>query len=83
MKNKICIVLSFLLLFIMTGCGNNEAKNGVESTLLQTEEQTEQSTDYEQVDEELWTALLDHATVYTKDDIRFTFKAGNEVKVTG
>ena len=49
MKNKICIVLSFLLLFIMTGCGNNEAKNGVESTLSQTEEQTEQSTDYEQV----------------------------------
>ena len=83
MKNKICIVLSFLLLFIMTGCGNNEAQNGVESTLSQTEEQTEQSTDYEQVDEELWTALLDHATVYTKDDIRFTFKAGNEVKVTG
>lgn len=34
-------------------------------------------------DEELWTALLDHATVYTRDDIRFTFKAGNEVKVTG
>ena len=34
-------------------------------------------------DEELWTALLDHASVYTKDDIRFTFKAGNEVKVTG
>ena len=34
-------------------------------------------------DEELWTALLDHATIYTKDDIWFTFKAGNEVKVTG
>lgn len=34
-------------------------------------------------DEELWTALLDHAIVYTKDDIRFTFKAGNEVKATG
>lgn len=33
-------------------------------------------------DEELWTALLDYATVYTKDDIR-SFKAGNEVKVTG
>ena len=34
-------------------------------------------------DEELWTALLDYAIVYTKDDIRLTFKAGNEVKVTG
>ena len=30
-------------------------------------------------DEELWTALLDHATVYTKDDIHFTFKNGFEV----
>ena len=29
--------------------------------------------------EELWTALLDHATVYTKDDIHFTFKNGFEV----
>lgn len=28
-------------------------------------------------------ALLDHATVYVKEDIHFTFKAGNEVKVTG
>lgn len=27
--------------------------------------------------------LLDHATSYTKDDIQFTFKAGNDVKVTG
>lgn len=26
-------------------------------------------------DEELWTALLDHVTVYARDDIRFTFKA--------
>ena len=34
-------------------------------------------------DEELWTALLDHATVYTKDDIRFTFKVEDEVRVTG
>ena len=34
-------------------------------------------------DEELWTALLDHATVYAMDDICFTFKAGNEVKVDG
>ena len=37
----------------------------------------------EEFDEELWTSLLDHATVYTKDDIRFTFKVGDEVKVTG
>ena len=37
----------------------------------------------EEFDEELWTTLLDHATVYTKDDIRFTFKVGDEVKVDG
>lgn len=30
-------------------------------------------------DEELWTALLDHATAFTKDDIRFTFKNRFEV----
>lgn len=38
---------------------------------------------YKGFDEELWTALLDHATAYAKDDIRFTFRAGNEVKVIG
>lgn len=32
-------------------------------------------------DEELWTALLDHATVYAKDDIRFTFKNGFDVNL--
>lgn len=48
MKNRICIVLSFLLLFILTGCGNNGTGNGAESTLPQTDGQTEQSTDYEQ-----------------------------------
>ncbi len=48
MKNRICIVLSFLMLFILTGCGNNGAVNGAESTLLQNGGQTEQSKDYEQ-----------------------------------
>ena len=48
MKNRICIALSFLLLCILTGCGNNGAGNGAESTLPQTDGQTEQSADYEQ-----------------------------------
>lgn len=48
MKNKICIVLSFLLLFIIAGCGNSGAQNEVESILSQTDGQTEQSMDYEQ-----------------------------------
>ena len=29
----------------------------------------------------LWTLLVDHVTVYGKDDIRFTFKDGTEIKV--
>ena len=31
----------------------------------------------------LWTLLVDHVTVYSKDDIRFTFKDGTEIKVGG
>ena len=31
----------------------------------------------------LWTAPLDHATVYAKNDIWFIFKKGCEVKVDG
>ena len=29
----------------------------------------------------LWTLLVDHLTVYRKDDVRFTFKDGTEIKV--
>lgn len=45
MKQKICIMLSFLLLFIMAGCGSEGAGNGAESTLPQTDGQIEQSSD--------------------------------------
>ena len=31
-------------------------------------------------DPELWGTLLDHATVYAEDDIRFTFRNGAEIK---
>lgn len=31
-------------------------------------------------DEEAWYTLVDYATVYSKDDIRFTFKDGTEIK---
>ncbi|MFR2737511.1 MAG: flavodoxin [[Clostridium] innocuum] len=48
MKKKICIMLSLLFLVIMAGCGNMGAGNGTESTLPKTDEQVEQSTDYEQ-----------------------------------
>ncbi len=29
---------------------------------------------------ELWYALVDYITVYSKDDVRFTFKNGVEIK---
>lgn len=48
MKKKICIMLSFLLLFIMAGCGSEGAGNGAESTLPQTDGQIEKSLDVEQ-----------------------------------
>ena len=32
-------------------------------------------------DEGAWYALVDHATVYGRDDVRFTFKNGMETKV--
>ncbi len=32
-------------------------------------------------DEGAWYVLVDHATVYGRDDVRFTFKNGMEIKV--
>ncbi|MCM1046655.1 MAG: hypothetical protein NC417_14215, partial [Candidatus Gastranaerophilales bacterium] len=32
-------------------------------------------------DEGAWYALVDYVTVFSKDDIRFTFKNGTEIKV--
>lgn len=48
MKKKICIMLSFLLLFIMAGCGSENAGNKTKGSLPQTDGQTEQSMNYEQ-----------------------------------
>ncbi len=48
MKKKICIMLSFLLLFITAGCGSEGAGNGEERTLPQTDGQIEKSLDVEQ-----------------------------------
>lgn len=36
---------------------------------------------YKGFDEELGTALLGHAIIYTKEDIRCMFELGNEVKI--
>ncbi len=32
-------------------------------------------------DEDAWYALVDFLTVYSKDDVRFTFKNGLEIQV--
>lgn len=31
-------------------------------------------------DEKLWCSFVDYATVYEKDDVRFTFKDGTEIQ---
>ena len=48
MKKKICIMLSFLLLIIVAGCGSMETENGTESGLPQMNRQTEQTINDEQ-----------------------------------
>ena len=32
-------------------------------------------------DEDLWYSLIEYVTVFNKEDIRFTFKDGTEIKV--
>lgn len=46
MKKSICILLSFVLLFVMAGCGNISAEGGQENGSGQPEVQTEQSIDH-------------------------------------
>lgn len=47
---------------------------------IATLEQADQVITFEA---DLWTLLVDHVTIYGKDDIRFTFKEGTEIKVGG
>ena len=49
---------------------------GMEAFLRSFEQQPEQLTEF---NKECWCALVDFATVYAKDDIRFTFKNGQEI----
>lgn len=53
-------------------------KANVESFLKELEKQDQLITEF---DEEAFNALLDYITVYTREDIRFTFKDGSTVKV--
>ena len=51
-KKKTCIMLSFLMLFVMAGCGNKGAGNETESVLPQTDGQTERSINEQQAGSE-------------------------------
>lgn len=31
--------------------------------------------------DELWYSMIDHVTIHSKDDIRFTFQNGTEIKM--
>lgn len=53
MKKSICVLLSFVLLFVMAGCGNIAAEGGQEKSVSeQPEVQTEQSMDHNKEDSE-------------------------------
>lgn len=46
--------------------------------LAELERQDEVATEF---DENIWYSLIDFVTVFNKEDIRFTFKDGTEIKV--
>ena len=53
-------------------------KEQIERFLAELERQDGMATE---VDEEQWYSLVDFVTVFNKEDIRFTFKDGTEIKV--
>lgn len=53
MKKSIYVLLSFALLFIMAGCGNQATEGAQESTSMQPEAQLEQVTDNEEESSEM------------------------------
>ena len=55
-----------------------EKRERIEAFLKEIETLTPGVTEFT---EDLWLNLLDHMTVYSEDDIRFTFKDGTEIKV--
>ncbi len=42
---------------------------------------TKQEGVISEFDEDLWYALVDYVTVFNKENVRFTFKDGTEIKV--
>ena len=53
-------------------------KEQIERFLAELEQQDGVTTEF---DENLWYSLVDFVTVFNKEDIRFTFKNGTEIKV--
>ena len=53
-------------------------KEQIERFLSELERQDGMATEF---DEEQWYSLVDFVTVFNKEDIRFTFKDGTEIKV--
>lgn len=53
-------------------------KEQIERFLAELERQDGMATEF---DEEQWYSLVDFVTVFNKEDIRFTFKNGTEIKV--
>ena len=62
----------------------DETINDRDARRLQTElfirELKKQDCLVTEFDEKLWFTLMDYITVYSDDDIRFTFKNGTEIK---
>lgn len=52
-------------------------KKGIEEFLDQLKSQSDLVTEFEPF---IWASLVDYVTVYSKDDIRFTFKDGTEIQ---
>ena len=53
-------------------------KEQIEMFLAELERQDGVATEF---DENLWYSLIDFVTVFNKEDVRFTFKDGTEIKV--
>ncbi len=50
----------------------------IELFLDRLQKQKEMVTEF---DEDLWYSLIEYVTIFEKEDIRFTFKDGTEIKV--
>ena len=55
-----------------------KVRRGTIERFLAELEQGEMPTEFR---ERLWMNLVDHVTVFGKEDVRFTFKDGTEIKV--